>query len=112
MGSKAFLILGLCLTILFLISSEAFARELAENTDQLKSANKNEAQVDGRSGYNGIGEDGYYGGRKGKGRGKGKGGGGYCRYGCCRKGYYKGCKKCCSYAGQAMDKVTETNSHN
>ncbi|XP_019230167.1 PREDICTED: glycine-rich protein-like [Nicotiana attenuata] len=97
MGSKAFLFLGVCLAIFFLISSEVVAAELAETSDSMKLDNGNEVHVDGRGGYNGVGSDGY------KRRG--------CRYGCCRKGYY-GCKRCCSYAGEAMDKVTEAQPHN
>nr|XP_016438991.1 PREDICTED: glycine-rich protein-like [Nicotiana tabacum] len=106
MGSKAFLFLGLCLVVFFLISSEVVAAELAETSNSMKSDNENEVHVEGRSGNNGVGNDGYYGGG---------GGGGYkrrgCRYGCCRKGYH-GCKRCCSYAGEAMDKVTEVQPHN
>uniref|UniRef100_A0A1S4DGR2 Glycine-rich protein-like n=1 Tax=Nicotiana tabacum TaxID=4097 RepID=A0A1S4DGR2_TOBAC len=97
MGSKAFLFLGLCLAIFFLISSEVVAAELAETSNSMKLDNENGVSIDGRSGYNDVGGDGYYGGGY-KRRG--------CRYGCCRKGY-KGCKRCCSYAGEAMDKVTE-----
>nr|XP_033517363.1 glycine-rich protein isoform X4 [Nicotiana tomentosiformis] len=94
MGSKAFLFLGLCLAIFFLISSEVVAAELAETSNSMKLDNENGVYVDGRGGY---------------------GGGGYkrrgCRYGCCRKGY-NGCKRCCSYAGEAIDKVTEAQPHN
>ncbi|XP_009792433.1 glycine-rich protein [Nicotiana sylvestris] len=109
MGSKAFLFLGLCLAFFFLISSEVVAGELAETSNPMKLDNENGVDVDGRGGYNDVGGDGYYGG------GRGRGGGGYkrrgCRYGCCRKGY-NGCKRCCSYAGEAMDKVTEAQPHN
>nr|AAK57546.1 glycine rich protein [Nicotiana tabacum] len=109
MGSKAFLFLGLFLAIFFLISFEVVAAELAETSNSMKSDNENGVYVDGRGGYNGAGSDGYYGG------GRGRGGGGYkrrgCRYGCCRKGY-NGCKRCCSYAGEAIDKVTEAQPHN
>nr|XP_016510343.1 PREDICTED: glycine-rich protein-like [Nicotiana tabacum] len=94
MGSKAFLFLGLCLAIFFLISSEVVAAELAETSKSMKLDNENGVSIDGRSGY-------YGGGYKRRG----------CRYGCCRKGY-KGCKRCCSYAGEAMDKVTEAQPHN
>ncbi|XP_059297480.1 glycine-rich protein-like isoform X2 [Lycium ferocissimum] len=114
MGSKAFLFLGLVLAIFLMIRSEVVARELAE-TSNLKSDNENEVHVDGLEDYvqHGIGNDGrggYYGGG-----GHGHRGGGYkrkgCRYGCCKKYNYV-CKRCCSSAGEAMDKVTEAQPQN
>ncbi|XP_010467074.1 PREDICTED: glycine-rich protein 3-like [Camelina sativa] len=45
-----------------------------------------------------------YGGGSVPGRGYGGGGnigGGYCRQGCCYRGY-RGCLRCCSYAGEAV----------
>nr|XP_016440117.1 PREDICTED: glycine-rich protein-like [Nicotiana tabacum] len=113
MGSKAFLFLGLCLVIFFLISSEVVDAELVETSNSMKLDNKNAIHVDGRGGYNDVGGDGHHGGgrrvvrrrrrriiirRR-------------CRYGCCKKGY-NGCKRCCSYAGEAMDKVTQAQPHN
>nr|XP_009763615.1 PREDICTED: glycine-rich protein-like [Nicotiana sylvestris] len=75
----------------------------------MKFENENGVYVVGHDGYNDVAVDGY------KGGGRGRGGGGYkrrgCRYGCCRKGY-NGCKRCCSYAGEAMDKITEAQPHN
>ncbi|KAG5569506.1 hypothetical protein H5410_059272 [Solanum commersonii] len=66
----------------------------------------------GGGGY-GRGGGGY--GRGGGGGGYGHGGGGqrggYCRYGCCRHDY-NGCYKCCSYKGEAMDKVTQGKPQN
>ncbi|XP_060180547.1 glycine-rich protein-like [Lycium barbarum] len=97
MGSKTFLFLGLFLAIFFMISSEAIARELAETSNSVKPDNENEVHVNG---YNGVSGDGHY-GYKLKG----------CRHGCCRKHKHV-CKKCCSYAGEAMDKVTEAQPHN
>ncbi|XP_059297644.1 glycine-rich protein-like isoform X2 [Lycium ferocissimum] len=91
MGSKTFLFLGLFLAIFFMISSEVIARELAETSNY----NENEVHVVGHGGYNGVSGDGHHG----------------CHYGCCGK-YKYGCKKCCSYAGEAMDKVTEAQPHN
>ncbi|XP_055813955.1 glycine-rich protein-like [Solanum dulcamara] len=63
----------------------------------------------GGGGYPGGGRGG--GGYPGGGRGGGGRHGGYCRYGCCRRDYY-GCYRCCSYKGEAMDKVTEGKPHN
>ncbi|XP_059297581.1 glycine-rich protein-like isoform X1 [Lycium ferocissimum] len=95
MGSKTFLFLGLFLAIFFMISSEVIARELAETSNSVKPDNENEVHVVGHGGYNGVSGDGHHG----------------CHYGCCGK-YKYGCKKCCSYAGEAMDKVTEAQPHN
>ncbi|XP_060178826.1 glycine-rich protein-like [Lycium barbarum] len=107
MGSKTFLFLGIFLAIFFMISSEVVARELAETSNSVKPDNENEVHVNG---YNGVSGDGHYGGGYGHG-----GGGGYkrkgCRYGCCKKYNYV-CKRCCSYAGEAMEKVTEAQPHN
>ncbi|CAL9159788.1 unnamed protein product [Musa hybrid cultivar] len=60
----------------------------------------------GYGGYPGRG-GGYYGGYPGRGGGynggyPGRGGGGYCRWGCCRRGYYGGCR-CCSFPGEVPD---------
>ncbi|KAJ8547053.1 hypothetical protein K7X08_010639 [Anisodus acutangulus] len=93
MGSKALLFLGLFLAIFFMISSEVVARELAETSNY----NENEVHVDGHGGYYGGGGHGH--------------GGGGCRYKCCKYSYGS-CKRCCSYAGEAMDKVTEAQPHN
>ncbi|WMV60170.1 hypothetical protein MTR67_053555 [Solanum verrucosum] len=66
----------------------------------------------GGGGY-GRGGGGY--GRGGGGGGYGHGGGGrhggYCRYGCCHHDH-NGCYKCCSYKGEAMDKVTQGKPQN
>ncbi|KAF3455392.1 hypothetical protein FNV43_RR00676 [Rhamnella rubrinervis] len=118
MGSKAFVFLGLLLAIVVLISSEVSARDLAAETSTDKEHEEpNELNEDGRGGYN-RGRGGYpgHGGGGGGYPGHGGGGGGYpghgggghggggCHYGCCRRGYYgKGCSRCCSYAGEAVD---------
>ncbi|CAN4120903.1 unnamed protein product [Withania somnifera] len=115
MGSNAFLFLGLLLAIFIMISSEVLAAELTENSN--KCNDKNEVHEDQFGGYPGGGYPG--GGYPGGGRGGYPGGGypgggrrgGYCRYGCCRRDYY-GCYRCCSYKGEAMDKVTEGKPHN
>ncbi|KAK4356798.1 hypothetical protein RND71_022408 [Anisodus tanguticus] len=129
MSSKAFLFLGLCLAIFIMISSEVLARESSETSTTIeenskKSNNKNEVHEAQHGGYpgggypgGGRGGGGYPGGGRGgggyPGGGRGGGGrrGGYCRYGCCRRDYY-GCYRCCSYKGEAMDKVTEAKPHN
>uniref|UniRef100_M1D490 Glycine-rich protein n=1 Tax=Solanum tuberosum TaxID=4113 RepID=M1D490_SOLTU len=65
----------------------------------------------GGGGY-GRGGGGYgRGGGGGYGHGGGGRRGGYCRYGCCRHDY-NGCYKCCSYKGEAMDKVTQGKPQN
>ncbi|KAG6662909.1 hypothetical protein CIPAW_03G275600 [Carya illinoinensis] len=58
-------------------------------------------------GVNGIVDtDGSYGGGRGKYGGK-RGG---CYYGCCLRGYYGNrCRKCRSYAGEAMHVDSETD---
>ncbi|PKI32549.1 glycine-rich protein 3 short isoform-like isoform X1 [Punica granatum] len=57
----------------------------------------------GHGGHGGYPGRGGYGGYPGRGRGYG---GGYCRYGCCEWGNYgRNCRRCCSYAGEAVDKV-------
>ncbi|KAH9793538.1 hypothetical protein WN944_011044 [Citrus x changshan-huyou] len=134
MGSKVFLMLGLLVSIVLLISSEAAARDLAEtsNDDQKNGEVAGETNgVDdakyngGYGGYPGGGRGGYggypgggrggYGGYPGRGGygGGGRGhGGGYCRYGCCGRGYYgRGCR-CCSYAGEAVNAQTEAEPQN
>ncbi|KAF5482554.1 hypothetical protein F2P56_003113 [Juglans regia] len=105
MGSKAFVLLGLVLAciMLLMISSEVAARDLAEtSSDQENGFTKD---IDGVNEI--VGTDGNYGGG-----GKGKYGGrrGGCYYGCCRRGYYGNrCRKCCSYAGEAVHVDAETD---
>ncbi|KDO58487.1 hypothetical protein CISIN_1g032762mg [Citrus sinensis] len=119
MGSKVFLMLGLLVSIVLLISSEAAARDLAEtsNDDQKNGEVAGETNGVDDAKYNG-GYGGYPGGGRGyPGRGGygggGRGhGGGYCRYGCCGRGYYgRGCR-CCSYAGEAVNAQTEAEPQN
>lgn len=71
-------------------------------------------QGGGRGGYGGYpgGGRGGYGGYPGRGGGgRGGYGGGYCRYGCCGRGYYGRCR-CCSYAGEAVNAQTEAEPQN
>ncbi|KAK4577136.1 hypothetical protein RGQ29_027587 [Quercus rubra] len=122
MGSKAFLLLALMLAIVLLISSDVAARELAETSSNLKNAEVSTKtnEVDDAKyggGYGGNPGQGGYGGNHGGGYGGNPGHGGYgggghgggrCYYGCCREGYYgNGCRRCCSYAGEAVDVETE-----
>ncbi|XP_030928210.1 cold and drought-regulated protein CORA-like [Quercus lobata] len=132
MGSKAFLLLALMLAIVLLISSDVAARELAETSSNLKNAevstktnDVDDAKYGGHEGYGGNDGGGYggnqgggYGGNPGQGGyggnpghggyGGGGHGGGHCYYGCCREGYNgNGCRRCCSYAGEAVDVETE-----
>ncbi|KAF7140229.1 hypothetical protein RHSIM_Rhsim06G0170400 [Rhododendron simsii] len=53
----------------------------------------------GPGGGYGGGPGGGYGGGPGGGYGGGRG----CRYRCCQRGYYGGCRRCCSYE-EAMEK--------
>ncbi|CBI28785.3 unnamed protein product, partial [Vitis vinifera] len=75
----------------------------------------------GNGGYPGGGNGGYPGGgnggsgRGGYGGNQGRGGygGGYCRYGCCSGGSYgRGCRRCCSYAGEAVEAETKAKPQN
>ncbi|KAL1348164.1 hypothetical protein HN51_024146 [Arachis hypogaea] len=93
MGSKvATLMLGL-LAMVLLISAEV--AQVSSNKDAVG----NEANEVGNAKYEGYGGGGGY---PGSGGGGGYGGG-YCRYGCCRRGYYGGCRRCCYYAGEAPE---------
>ncbi|KAF7827399.1 cold and drought-regulated protein CORA-like [Senna tora] len=139
MGSKSKLVfLALALfALLLLISSQVTAREVAK-----PSSNHKNGEVDGYGGgypgggypgggYPGGGHGGGYPGHGGGGYpghggggypghggggypGHGGGGhrGGYCRYGCCGGRYGGGCRRCCSYAGEAVDAQPETKPHN
>ncbi|XP_045830423.1 dormancy-associated protein 2-like [Trifolium pratense] len=44
--------------------------------------------------------------------GGGHHGGGYCQYNCCGGYSYGSCRRCCSYAGEAVDVQVEGNTHN
>ncbi|KAB1199214.1 Glycine-rich protein [Morella rubra] len=127
MGSKAFLLLGLMFAIVLLISSEVAARDLAETTsEQHAEAATMGSEVDDakyQGGGYGGGPGGGYGGGPGGGYGGGPGRGGYggggggrergCYYGCCRRAYYgRGCERCCSYAGEAVDAETKAEPQN
>lgn len=95
--------------------------EVAEET-----TNEVEDAKYGGGGYNGgyPGRGGYGGGYRGRGGYPGRGGygggypgrGGYgsghCRYGCCGRVYHGSCRRCCSYAGEAVAAETEDNTHN
>ncbi|XP_021890154.1 glycine-rich protein-like [Carica papaya] len=117
MASKIFLLLGLSLAILLLISSEVAARDLAETETQQEHGEVEEetngveeAKYPGYGGYPGGG--GYNGGYNG-GRGGYNGRRGYCRYGCCDRGYHGrgGCRRCCHYAGETVDAQTQVQTH-
>ncbi|BAT81039.1 hypothetical protein LR48_Vigan07g052400 [Vigna angularis] len=66
----------------------------------------------------GGGYPGHGGGYPGHGGGHGHGGGypgrgGGCRYGCCGgRSYHGGCRRCCSYAGEAVVAQTQDETHN
>ncbi|XP_054790986.1 glycine-rich cell wall structural protein-like [Prosopis cineraria] len=137
MASKlAFLLLGL-FALSLLICSLVTARDLPHQSSSNHAEvveTKNHGEVDdakygyggypGRGGYGGgyPGHGGYGGGYPGRGgygggypgRGGYGGGyrGGYCRYGCCGGRYGGGCRRCCSYAGEAVDAQPKTEAHN
>ncbi|KAA8524780.1 hypothetical protein F0562_011203 [Nyssa sinensis] len=118
MGSRVILFLVLSLAFVLLITSEVAARELAEtstskeNTHEAEESNGiDNTKYGGYGGYPGGGYGGYPGG--GYGGGRGGYGGGHCRHSCCRRSDHgRGCSRCCSYAGEAMDAETETKPHN
>ncbi|KAJ8485092.1 hypothetical protein OPV22_017577 [Ensete ventricosum] len=111
MASKALLVFGVLCAILLLVSLQmATARELTEKTEHqnMKEAGAEDQKYPedrGFGGYPGRG-GGYYGGYPSRGGSyggyPGRGGGGYCRWGCCRRGYYGGCR-CCSFPGEVPD---------
>ncbi|XP_009759759.1 glycine-rich protein-like [Nicotiana sylvestris] len=136
MGFKAFIVLSFALAIFLFLTSEVAARELAESsTNSLEISKKSEKNNDvndakypgggyrgypggGYGVYPGGGYRGYpgggYGGYPGGGRGRGRGGygGEYCRYGCCGRRDYYGCRRCCYNKGEAMEKFTEAKPRN
>ncbi|XP_058217916.1 glycine-rich protein-like [Rhododendron vialii] len=125
MGSKTFVLLGLLLAAVLLITSEVTARDLVETSTPKETTDQTNNGVEdakyygggpggGCNGYgcgrcHGYGCGGPGGGSGGchgygcSGPGGGSGGGGYCRYGCCGHGY-GGCRRCCSYEGEPVDK--------
>ncbi|KAM7495253.1 hypothetical protein LguiB_029862 [Lonicera macranthoides] len=113
MVSKAFLLLGLSIAIVLLITSQVAAIDVPDdktNSEAATSVN-NAKYGGGNGGYPG----GSYGRNPGGGYGRGDQGGygrGYCRYGCCRSGYGRDCRRCCNYAGEAMDVETAAKPHN
>ncbi|XP_054818194.1 glycine-rich protein 3 short isoform-like [Prosopis cineraria] len=68
----------------------------------------------GRGGYGGsyLGRGGYGCGYPSHGGYGGGYRGGYCRYGCRGGRYGGGCRRCCSYAGEAMSAQPTTEAHN
>ncbi|XP_047340613.1 cold and drought-regulated protein CORA-like isoform X1 [Impatiens glandulifera] len=120
MNSKAVVLIGLLAIFLLAFVSHSAAKDLAETKDQYGGGYNGGG---GNGGYNGGGGNGGYnggGGRGGYNGGGGRGGGGYngggghggggyngggrsggCRYGCCYRGY-RGCNRCCSYLGEAV----------
>ncbi|VVA93577.1 unnamed protein product [Arabis nemorensis] len=110
MATKAWLFLSL-IVVLF-IASEVAARDLAENSENKNKEKEEKIHTEQNGGgplppvYGGGGPlpPVYGGGGPGPGNG-GNGGGrgrGYCTNGCCYRGYYGGCSRCCAYAGEAV----------
>ncbi|XP_010488767.1 PREDICTED: glycine-rich protein 3 short isoform-like isoform X1 [Camelina sativa] len=120
MVSKALVMLGL-FAVLLVVS------EVAAASGKVKSESEETVQPDqyhGGGGYNGGGHNGggynggghngggynggghngggyNGGGHNGGGYNGGGRGSGYCRHGCCYRNY-RGCVRCCSYAGEAV----------
>nr|XP_016438868.1 PREDICTED: glycine-rich protein 3 short isoform-like [Nicotiana tabacum] len=133
MGFKAFIVLSFALAIFVFITFEV-AAESSTNSLEIskKSEKKNEVNdakyPGGYGGYPGGGYGGYprggYGGYPGggyrgypgggyggyPGGGRGGYGGEYCRYGCCGRRDYYGCRRCCYDKREAL--VTEAKPHN
>ncbi|CAN8258131.1 unnamed protein product [Cochlearia groenlandica] len=125
MAYKALILFGL-FALLFVVSEVAAVSET--KSDTVKSESEKTVQPDqyGGGGYNngGGGYNNRGGGYNNGGGGYNNGGGGYnnggggynnggggyngggrgggyCRNGCCYRGY-RGCSRCCSYAGEAV----------
>ncbi|KAK4276378.1 hypothetical protein QN277_019333 [Acacia crassicarpa] len=125
MASKFIFFLFSLFALSLLISSEVTARDLPESSsndaevDPMKHGEVDDAKYGdggypGRGGYGGgyPGRGGYGGGYPGHGGYGGGHRGGYCRYGCCGGWFGGGCRRCCSYAGEAVDAETKTEPHN
>ncbi|KAK6259555.1 hypothetical protein SCA6_014029 [Theobroma cacao] len=121
MSSKVFLLLALVAAVVLLVSSEVVAKDLAETSTEkkngevaTKTAGLDDAKHGGYGGYGGHGGNGGHGGGGGYGGyGGRRGNGGRCAFGCCRSDYYgRGCRRCCSYLGEAMDAETQADPHN
>ncbi|RCV07060.1 hypothetical protein SEVIR_1G217400v4 [Setaria viridis] len=100
MASKVLLVFALLVAAAFLVAS---AKEQAQPTGEENKAGVQDYH--GGGGYPGGGYPGGGGGYPGRGGGgyPGRGGGGYpghgggyCRWRCCSRGYYGGCR-CCSH---------------
>ncbi|KAK6919280.1 Glycine rich protein [Dillenia turbinata] len=91
-SAKSLLLVGVLLTVVYLISSEVASSEVQQTKNGVEDATY-EHHHD-HSGHEGghEGHDGH-GGR-----------GGHCKFGCCRRFRHKhGCKRCCSHATEAPD---------
>ncbi|XP_030459475.1 glycine-rich cell wall structural protein-like [Syzygium oleosum] len=113
MGSKLLILMGLVVAVVL--------TRLVGAKDPNETSTFNDAKYSGSGygGYPGGGYGGYSGGGSYLGRGGhggypgrgGYGGGGYCLFGCCGWGYHGRCW-CCSYAGEAVDKMSEAKPQN
>ncbi|XP_050379851.1 glycine-rich protein 3 short isoform-like [Argentina anserina] len=107
MGSnKALLLLALFVALVLVVSASTPSRDLAETSAEKENgvtteSSNNVGGLDDAKygGYQGGNGGGYQGGG-----GRGGGRGGRCYHGCCRRyNYGRGCRRCCSYAGEAVD---------
>ncbi|KAK9924427.1 hypothetical protein M0R45_032794 [Rubus argutus] len=116
MGSnKAFLLLALLVALVLVVAA---SRDLAQTSTEKENGEASDVgglddakyggyggPGGGYQGRNGGPGGGYQGGNGGPGGGyQGGGGGGGCYHGCCRRNDYgRGCRRCCNYAGEAVD---------
>ncbi|CAD6250509.1 unnamed protein product [Miscanthus lutarioriparius] len=119
-SSKRLLVFALLLAAVFLVASAANEQTQPRKDDE----NKADVQDYRGGGYPGggwrggggyPGRGGYPGGGwRGGGGYPGGGHGGYCRWGCCNRGYYGGCR-CCSRADEIPEPMYRpefTEGHN
>ncbi|QCE01416.1 Glycine rich protein [Vigna unguiculata] len=121
MGFKmAILILGL-LAMFLMVSSDVASTNSKQVTNGVGEAKYPGGGYGGGYPGNGGGYPGHGGGYPGHGGGypghgggyPGRGGGHGCRYGCCGgRSYHGGCRRCCSYAGEAVAAQTQDETHN
>ncbi|KAF8047229.1 hypothetical protein N665_3138s0002 [Sinapis alba] len=93
MASKALFLFGFLALLLVVSEVAAASCTVKSESEQTVRPDHYDGGHGGHGGYNGGGHGGYNGGRGGR--------GGYCRHGCCYRNY-RGCARCCSYAGEAV----------
>ncbi|XP_004304059.1 PREDICTED: glycine-rich protein-like isoform 3 [Fragaria vesca subsp. vesca] len=102
MGSnKALLLLALLVALVLVVSA---SRDLAQTSAE-KENGVTTTETSNVGGLDDAKYGGYQGGNGGYGGYQGGNGGrGGCYYGCCRRfNYGRGCRRCCAYAGEAVE---------